>query len=80
AKINENSENILNMAEIGIDWIGVDEAHYYKNLMLDTTKPIPGVSNASSNRAMNMLIKCQYLRELHGDCRGAVMATGTPIS
>ncbi len=80
AKINENSENILNMAEIGVDFVGVDEAHYYKNLMLDTTKSIPGVSNASSKRALNMLIKCQYLREIHDDCRGVMMATGTPIS
>lgn len=78
--INKGEENVLNMREIGIDFIGIDEAHYYKNLMVDTAKQIPGVSNASSKRAMNMLIKSQYLREVHGDCYGVVMATGTPIS
>ncbi|WP_286715039.1 helicase-related protein [Marinobacter sp. tcs-11] len=79
-EINKGNENILNMEQIGIDFIGVDEAHYYKNLMPDTASAIPGVTNASSKRAMNMLIKTQYLRELHGDCYGVMMATGTPIS
>lgn len=80
ALINKGQENVLNLEEIGIDFIGVDEAHYYKNLMVDTAKSIPGVSNTNSARAMNMLIKCQYMRELHGDCYGIMMATGTPIS
>lgn len=74
------NENILNMREIGIDFIGVDEAHYFKNLMVDTSQQIPGVSNASSKRAMNMLIKSQYLNEIHGGPYGVMMATGTPIS
>lgn len=78
--MRKGSENILNMGEIGIDFMGIDEAHYYKNLMVDTSSQIPGISNASSSRAMNMQIKCQYLRELHGDCYGVMMATGTPIS
>ena len=78
--INKGNENVLNMEQIGVDFIGIDEAHYYKNLMPDTARQIPGVSNASSQRAMNMLIKSQYLRELHGDCYGVMMATGTPIS
>ena len=79
-EINAGNENILNMEQIGIDFIGVDEAHYFKNLQPDTARQIPGVSAASSKRAMNMLIKSQYLRELHGDCYGVMMATGTPIS
>jgi N12 class adenine-specific DNA methylase len=78
--INKSSENILNMGEIGVDFIGIDEAHYFKNLMVDTSSQIPGVSNASSKRAMSMLIRCQYLRELHGGPYGVMMATGTPIS
>ncbi|OLF81964.1 hypothetical protein AWH63_10520 [Marinobacter sp. C18] len=79
-QINKGNENVLNMEQIGVDFVGIDEAHYYKNLMPDTARQIPGVSNASSKRAMNMLIKSQYLRELHGDCYGMMMATGTPIS
>jgi len=80
ADINDNKENVLNLAQIGIDFIGVDEAHYYKNLMLDTSRQIPGVSNASSSRATNMLFKSQYMHELHDGPYGLMMATGTPIS
>ena len=78
--INRGSENVLNLEEVGIDWIGVDEAHYYKNLMPDTSQQIPGVSNASSKRATNMLLKCQYLHSVHNGPYGVMMATGTPIS
>lgn len=78
--INKSQENILNLGQIGIDFIGVDEAHYFKNLMVDSSQQIPGVSNASSKRAMNMLIKCQYMHEIHDGPYGIMMATGTPIS
>ncbi|WP_273206862.1 helicase-related protein [Marinobacter subterrani] len=78
--INRDKENILNLGQIGVDFIGIDEAHYYKNLMVDTSQQIPGVSNASSQRAMNMLIKCKYMNELHEGPYGVMMATGTPIS
>ncbi|ONF42471.1 helicase [Marinobacter lutaoensis] len=79
-QIKKGSENVLNMKEIGIDWIGVDEAHYYKNLAPDTAQEIPGLSRSESKRAVNMLIKCQYLNKLHDGPFGVVMATGTPIS
>lgn len=78
--INDNKENILNLKQIGVDFIGVDEAHYFKNLMVDTSSQIPGVSNASSKRAMNMLLKSQYMNEIHDGPYGVMMATGTPIS
>ncbi|KXS55575.1 MAG: helicase domain-containing protein [Marinobacter sp. T13-3] len=78
--VNDEKENVLNMSQIGIDWIGVDEAHYYKNLQVDTAQQIPGVSNASSKRATNMLLKTQYLHDLHGGPYGVMMATGTPVS
>lgn len=78
--VRKGTENILNMKEIGIDFIGIDEAHYFKNLMVDTSSQIPGVSNASSKRAMSMYIRCQYLNELHDGPYGVMFATGTPIS
>lgn len=78
--INDGRENALNMSQIGIDWVGVDEAHYFKNLMVDTAQQIPGVSNASSQRATNMLLKTQYLNSIHDGPYGVMMATGTPVS
>ena len=53
----------------------------YKNLFLFTKmNNVAGVSQASSKRASDLQMKCEYLNELHGDDRGVVFATGTPIS
>ncbi len=41
---------------------------------------VAGISSASSQRAMDLKLKCEYLQELHGSDKGIVFATGTPIS
>lgn len=41
---------------------------------------VAGISNAASQRASDLKLKCEYLQELHGSDRGVVFATGTPIS
>ncbi|TBW57435.1 helicase [Marinobacter halodurans] len=73
-------DNILNLQEMGVDHMGIDEAHYYKNLAPDTAKSIPGVSTTESVRAWDMFMKCRYMEDLHGSPNGVLMATGTPIS
>lgn len=76
----ENRDNVLNLEEMGVDFIGIDEAHYYKNLGVDSARQIPGVSSSESVRAWDMFIKCRYLQDLHNGPYGVMMATGTPIS
>lgn len=78
--ISENKDDVLNLEEMGVDFIGVDEAHYYKNLAVDSARSIPGVSNSESVRAWDMFVKCRYLQDLHNGPYGVMMATGTPIS
>lgn len=78
--ISQNKDDVLNLEEMGIDFVGVDEAHYYKNLAVDSARQIPGVSTSESVRAWDMFIKCRYLQDLHGGPYGVMMATGTPIS
>mgnify|MGYP001864075018 CR=1 FL=1 len=41
---------------------------------------VAGISNAASQRASDLKLKCEYLQELHDSDRGVVFATGTPIS
>jgi hypothetical protein len=58
----------------------VDEADLYKNLGYVTKmNRIAGLPNSDSNRAFDMFLKIRYLQE-RGGGRGAVFATGTPIS
>jgi N12 class adenine-specific DNA methylase len=79
-QMEKNRDNVLNLEEMGIDFMGVDEAHYYKNLQIDSAKQIPGVSTSESVRAWDMYMKCRYLQSHHGAEYGVMMATGTPIS
>lgn len=61
----------------GIDYLVVDEAHMYKNLMTPTN--ITDAAIAGSQRASDLHMKVELLRGVHGD-RVAMMATATPIA
>ena len=77
----EKKDNVLLFEELGIDYLFVDEAHYYKNLFLFTKmNNVSGISSAASQRATDLKLKCEYLQELHGSDRGVVFLTGTPVS
>ncbi len=77
---NWKKDEIIDFESLGIDFMFVDEAHAYKNgFIFSKIRGVAGVGRTSSQRAMDMLQKCQYLQEInHG--RGVIFATGTPIS
>ena len=78
---DKNKDDVLTFENLGVDYLYVDEAHYYKNLFLYTKmNNVAGISSAASKRASDLKLKCEYLQELHGSDRGVVFATGTPIS
>jgi len=67
----------VSFEQTGVDYLFVDEAHGYKNLML--TSNIPGVGVEGSQRASDLDMKMDYLRGKHGH-RVATFATATPIA
>jgi hypothetical protein len=67
----------ISFEETGIDYLFVDEAHGYKNLR--TVSNIPGAAVDGSQRASDVDMKLDYLRERHGH-RVATFATATPIA
>lgn len=79
--INEDrKDDVIYFEELGVDKMIVDEAHIYKNLEFPTKMSrISGVGGGNSQRAMDMLMKCQYLDEKTNN-KGVIFATGTPIS
>lgn len=78
---DKKKDSVLKFESLGVDYLYVDEAHYYKNLFLfSKMSNVAGISNAASQRASDLKLKCEYLQELHGNDRGIVFATGTPIS
>ena len=73
-------DNVVTFEELGADSLMVDEAHNFKNLMTVTKMHnVAGVSTTESQKASDLLMKCQYLDEITG-ARGITFATGTPIS
>ena len=73
-------DDLLTFEQLGIDFMFVDEAHMFKNCFVYTKlSRVAGVNTSSSQRAFDMLNKCQYLQEVNNG-RGVVFATGTPVS
>lgn len=76
----EKKDSVINFEELGVDALFVDEAHAYKNNFSYTKmRNVAGVAGVSSQRAMDMHQKCQYINDLN-DGKGVVYLTGTPIS
>ena len=76
----KNKDETITFEELGIDRLYVDEAHYFKNLYVQThMNNVPGINTISSAKSMDMYQKCLYLnRKTNG--KGIIFATGTPIS
>lgn len=76
----EKKDDLLTFEQLGVDMMMVDEAHFFKNCFVFTKlRNVAGITTSSSQRAFDMLLKCQYLQETNQG-RGVVFATGTPIS
>ena len=66
--------------ELGVDYLFIDEAHYFKNLETPTKmERVAGIQTGGSERAFDLYMKVRYLGELH-EGHGVTFATGTPIS
>ena len=73
-------DDVLDFEETGIDYIAIDEAHSFKSLPIYTSmNGIKGIPTSRSDRATNMQMRSEYLREKHGEGR-LVMASGTPVT
>lgn len=78
---DDKKDSVLIFENLGVDYLFVDEAHYYKNKFLFTKmNNVAGISTSASQRASDLELKCEYINELHGGDKGVVFATGTPIS
>ena len=78
---DSKKDGVLIFENLGVDYLFIDEAHYYKNLFLYTKmNNVAGISATASQRATDLKLKCEYIQELHGSDKGIVFATGTPIS
>ena len=76
----EKKDDTISFEEMGVDNLIVDEAHAYKNNYSYTKmQRVAGVGGQSSQRAMDMHMKCQYINEITNE-HGVVYLTGTPVA
>lgn len=76
-----SSSEIFDFADLGVDFLAVDELHMYKNLYITTKMAgVAGLGDLNgSGKAFDLYSKVQYLQDNHNG-QGLLGATGTPIS
>ena len=73
-------DDLITFESLGIDYMYVDEAHYFKNCaVFSKMRNVAGISQTKAKKSTDMLMKCRYMNEINNG-RGIVFATGTPIS
>ena len=78
--LDRPKDDVVNFEELGVDQLIVDEAHMFKNLpMYSKIRNVAGINNTESKKATDLFMKISYILE-NNDGKGAVFATGTPIS
>ena len=77
----DKKDDILTFEDLGVDWLFIDEAHFFKNLYrLSKMTRIAGLPNSNSERAFDVFVKTRLIMERRGDGSGIVFATATPIA
>jgi N12 class adenine-specific DNA methylase len=76
----DKKDKVLSFEELGVDRLFVDEGHEFRKLDFATNQgAIKGIDPDGSQRAMDLFMKVNYLREKNPG-RALVMASGTPIT
>ncbi|MGI8807944.1 MAG: helicase-related protein [Acidimicrobiales bacterium] len=73
----ETKDDGVSFSEAGIDHLGIDEAHCFKNRRVDSS--IDGMGGPGSKRAQDLDSKLWALRRVHGH-RVVTFATATPVA
>lgn len=76
-KMDKQKDVGVSFEQTGIDYLFVDEAHGYSNLR--TLSNIQGAGTTGADKATDLHMKMEYLRETSQSGRVATFATGTPI-
>jgi N12 class adenine-specific DNA methylase len=84
-RLNEKAgekTKVVDLADLGVDAMVVDEAHYFKALFFNTQmQRVAGLGNpAGSGMAFDLFVKTRWLQDTFGEDVPLVHATGTPVS
>ncbi len=80
ASFETGQKDTVYTEDTGIDYFFVDESQRYLGLETETEmRGVLGISSSNSEMARDLYYKSQYLSALHGEGKGLVLLTATPI-
>jgi N12 class adenine-specific DNA methylase/GGDEF domain-containing protein len=71
---------IFTLDKIGIDFLFVDEAHFFKSYPLFVLQNVKGVPTTKSQRSVILDLLIRNIKDRRQSDTGIVLATGTPIA
>jgi N12 class adenine-specific DNA methylase len=78
--LQSRKDDLLTIAEIGVDQIIVDEAQEFRKLTFATNmSSLKGIDPDGSQRAWDLYVKSRFIRRKNPD-RALILASGTPIT
>ena len=78
--LGSRKDDMLTIAELGIDQIVVDEAQEFRKLSFPTNmSTLRGIAPGGSQRAWDLFVKSRFVATKNPD-RALIMASGTPIT
>jgi N12 class adenine-specific DNA methylase len=77
-RLDHRTDDGVSFEQLGVDYLLVDEAHYFKRLGFPTR--MEGFSAEGSKRATDLALKLWWLRRRNPGGRCGAFFTGTPVS
>ena len=80
-RLKSRKDDMLTIAEIGVDQLVVDEMQEFRKLSFATNQTtLKGVDPNGSQRAWDLFVKTRYLDAVKNPGRALIAASGTPIT
>src|SRR5208282_868338 len=80
-RLKSRKDDMLTLAEIGVDQMIVDEAQEFRKLSFGTNQTtLKGVDPDGSQRAWDLYVKTRYIDATRNPGRALIAASGTPIA
>jgi len=80
-RLKSRKDDMLTIAEIGVDQLIVDEAQEFRKLSFPTNQTtLKGVDPDGSQRAWDLYVKTRYIDATRNPGRALIAASGTPIT
>jgi N12 class adenine-specific DNA methylase/adenine-specific DNA methylase len=79
--LQSRKDDLLTIAEIGIDQLIIDEAQEFRKLSFATNQSsLKGIDPEGSQRAWDLYVKTRFIEENKNPGRALILASGSPIT